>query len=261
MQASADSTSGETPHTPAQRWRVLFALQRWMAFPLAILSGIWLVIAILDLTGNSNPVLSTVALVIWVIFIIEFAISLTIAPDKPRYLRRNFLTLISLVVPALRLFRALAVLRAASILRGANLVRIVGVINRSMGSLRKTMRRRAVAYVLALTAAVLTAGAAGMYSLEPASEVPGGFTSYWDALWWTGMLLTSIGSQFWPQTQEGRVLGFLLALYGLGMAYAELRPRKEAKENLELFLSKAGDARPDLIKAARDTVARMADVI
>ena len=52
------------------------------------------------------------------------------------------------------------------------------------------------------------------------------------------------------------------ALYGLGMAYAELRKRKEAKENLELFISKAGqDTRPDLIKAARDTVARMADVI
>ena len=52
------------------------------------------------------------------------------------------------------------------------------------------------------------------------------------------------------------------ALYGLGMAYAELQKRKEAKENLELFISKAGqDTRPDLIKAARDTVARMADVI
>jgi tetratricopeptide (TPR) repeat protein len=52
------------------------------------------------------------------------------------------------------------------------------------------------------------------------------------------------------------------ALYGLGMAYAELRQRKEAKENLDLFISKAGqDTRPDLIKAARDTVARMADVI
>lgn len=51
------------------------------------------------------------------------------------------------------------------------------------------------------------------------------------------------------------------ALYGLGMAYAELRKRKEAKENLELFLSKGSEARPDLIKAARDTVARMQDVI
>ena len=44
--------------------------------------------------------------------------------------------------------------------------------------------------------------------------------------------------------------------------FAELRKRKEAKENHELFISKAGqDTRPDLIKAARDTVARMADVI
>ncbi|HEY0138744.1 MAG TPA: tetratricopeptide repeat protein [Nannocystis sp.] len=52
------------------------------------------------------------------------------------------------------------------------------------------------------------------------------------------------------------------ALYGLGMAYAELQKRKEAKENLELFISKAGqETRPDLVKAARDTVARMADVI
>ncbi len=52
------------------------------------------------------------------------------------------------------------------------------------------------------------------------------------------------------------------ALYGLGMAYAELRKRKDARENLELFISKAGqDTRPDLIKAARDTVARLADPI
>jgi voltage-gated potassium channel len=56
-----------------------------------------------------------------------------------------------------------------------------------------------------------------MYNLEPAREIQGGFTSYWDAVWWTGMLLTSIGSQYWPQTTEGRVLGFLLALYGLGI--------------------------------------------
>jgi voltage-gated potassium channel len=45
----------------------------------------------------------------------------------------------------------------------------------------------------------------------------GGFVVYWDALWWTGMLLTTIGSQFWPATTEGRVLAFLLSLYGLAV--------------------------------------------
>ncbi len=44
-----------------------------------------------------------------------------------------------------------------------------------------------------------------------------GLNSYGAALWWTAMLLTSLGSEYWPQTAEGRVLCFLLALYGFGV--------------------------------------------
>ena len=54
-----------------------------------------------------------------------------------------------------------------------------------------------------------------MYLFE--SEVPGGFRSYAEATWWTAMLLTSVGSEYWPQTGEGRVLCFLISLYGLAM--------------------------------------------
>ena len=56
-----------------------------------------------------------------------------------------------------------------------------------------------------------------MLAFEPASEVEGGFVSYGEALWWTGMLLTSMGSEFWPRTAEGRVLCFLLSLYGFAV--------------------------------------------
>ena len=31
------------------------------------------------------------------------------------------------------------------------------------------------------------------------------------------MLLTTIGSQFWPLTTEGRILSFLLSMYGLAV--------------------------------------------
>ena len=54
-----------------------------------------------------------------------------------------------------------------------------------------------------------------MYAFE--NEVQGGLNSYGEALWWTAMLLTSIGSEYWPQTAEGRVLCFLLSLYGFGV--------------------------------------------
>jgi voltage-gated potassium channel len=53
-----------------------------------------------------------------------------------------------------------------------------------------------------------------MLAFEPAQEVEGGFSSYPEALWWTSMIIATMGSHFWPQTVEGRILCFLLAVYG-----------------------------------------------
>jgi voltage-gated potassium channel len=54
-----------------------------------------------------------------------------------------------------------------------------------------------------------------MYAFE--REVAGGFDSYGAALWWTAMLLTSMGSEDWPKTAEGRVLCLLLSVYGFAV--------------------------------------------
>ena len=54
-----------------------------------------------------------------------------------------------------------------------------------------------------------------MYAFE--SGLPGSFDTYGTALWWTAMLLISMGTSYWPQTAEGRVLCFLLAVYGFAM--------------------------------------------
>ena len=70
---------------------------------------------------------------------------------------------------------------------------------------------------LVIVVVELIYGLGPLLSFEPAERVEGGFVSYWDALWWTGMLLTTLGSQFWPLTTEGRVLAFLLSLYALGV--------------------------------------------
>jgi len=96
-------------------------------------------------------------------------------------------------------------------------VRIVGTANRGMNALRHSLARRKVGYVGGMTLLVVTLGAAGMLYFEPAKEVGGGFKSYADALWWTVMLLTTIGSQYWPQTGEGRILAVLMSIYGLAV--------------------------------------------
>jgi voltage-gated potassium channel len=78
------------------------------------------------------------------------------------------------------------------------------------------MNRRGVQYVAASTMVVLFAGAAGMYAFE--RHVPGSpLQTFVDALWWTAMLLTTIASDYWPRTAEGRALTLFLSAYALAI--------------------------------------------
>ena len=199
------------------RWKLLRDLDEWLAVPMVLLSLGWLGIVGWELVSGSTELLTTVGTVIWIVFILEFAVRFALAPDKLPFLKSNWLTILALAVPALRLFRALTFLRAARALRGIRLVRIVGTANRSMKALQGSLERRGFRYVAGLTILVLGLGAAGMLNFENAREVEGGFRDYGHALWWTGMLISSIGSDFWPVTTEGRVLALLLAVYGLAM--------------------------------------------
>ena len=62
---------------------------------------------------------------------------------------------------------------------------------------------------------VLFGGAAGMYAFERNAE--GGLQDYGTALWWTSMILTTMGSEYWPRTFEGRLLCIVLALYAFAV--------------------------------------------
>jgi voltage-gated potassium channel len=199
------------------RWRLLRQMEDWLQWPMVLLSMAWLAIVVWELVSGSTELLETLGTVIWIIFIAEFLVRLALAPVKSTFLKHNVLTILALVVPALRIFRAFAIFRAARALRGIRLVRIVGTANRTMNALKVSLERRGAGYVAGLTVLVLLLGAAGMLNFENAAEVPGGFTSYWSALWWTAMLLTSIGSQYWPVTTEGQVLTVLLSIYGLAV--------------------------------------------
>lgn len=195
-----------------ERQSTLEQLQDWLEKPMLVLSFVWLALLVVELAWGLNRALWTLGQAIWVAFIGEFALSLAIAPDKLAYIRRNWLKALSLALPALRVFRLARLLRVARFARGVRLVRLVGSVNRGMNALGATLSRRGFGYVLGLTLIVAFVGAAGMYALE--REAPGGgFDSYATALWWTAMLLTTMGSEYWPRTPDGRVLCFFLALY------------------------------------------------
>lgn len=204
----------------ATRWATLRELEEWLETPLYVLGIIWLALLVIELAGNASPLLTTATTVIWVIFIADFVLRLALAPQRWRYVRTNWLTALSLAVPALRVFRiarAFRVLRVARATRGMRLVRVVGSMNRAMRTLRRWMGRRRLGYVVILTLAVTLLGAAGMYAFE--AELPDGqgLDNFATALWWTAMLMTTMGTDYWPKTPEGRALCLMLALYAFGV--------------------------------------------
>jgi voltage-gated potassium channel len=195
-----------------ERHELLHQLTEWLETPMLILGFGWLLLLGVELIRGLSPALETVGTIIWIIFILDFLLKFILAPKKLDFLKSNVITLISLVVPALRLFRLARVFRAARAVRGLRLVKVVGSLNRGMKALATSFGRRGVGYVLGLTGVVLLVGAAGMYALE--KDVPNGLRTYPEALWWTAMLLTGMGSACWPETSEGRALCFILAVYG-----------------------------------------------
>jgi voltage-gated potassium channel len=200
-----------------KRYRLLVSVSEATEIPLIILGFVWLILLVMDLIWMLTPFMQSIITVIWIIFIIDFLLKIFLSPNKWLFLKKNILTIISLFIPALRLFRILAslrLLRSLGFIRSIRVIRVIGSVNRGIRALGRTLERRAFGYVLTLTLMICFVGAAAMFAFE---RETGAFVNYWDALWWTAMLLTTIASENWPQTPEGKTVTLLLSLYSLGV--------------------------------------------
>ena len=203
-----------------ERQEILQQLEDWLETPMLVLGFVWLALFVIELIWGLTPLLQAIGTVIWIIFILDFILEFTLAPQKLTYLQRNWITVISLPLPALRLFRFVRVLRVlntARAVRGIRLIRVITRTNRGMRAISASLGRRGFGYVVTTTLVITLVGAAGMYAFE--SNIPDGrgLNNYGTALWWTAMLMTTMGSEYWPQTPEGRVLCFFLSLYAFAV--------------------------------------------
>lgn len=182
--------------------------------PMMVLGIVWLLLLVVQLVYGSKPWSNTLTIVIWGIFVVDFVIRFTLAPKKVAFLKKNWLVAISLLLPALsvlRIARVVAMLPSWQVL----IFRLLTGLNRSISVLGSTMRRRGMAYVILLSVIVTFAGAAGIYALEPHSNTA--IPNFGYALWWTAMILTTMGSSYFPQTSGGEALCFVLALFGFSI--------------------------------------------
>lgn len=229
-----------------EQYRVLREFEDWLETPMFVLSLLWVTLLTVELIWGLDSWLQHASTAIWVAFVLEFALKFTIAPQRILFLRRNWLSVFALALPALRVFRVakvLRILRYGRAIRGLTLARVLTAFNRGLRSLRQNLGRYGFIYVLGLTLLVTLLGAAGMYTFERHAE--GGLRSFGDALWFTGMLVTTSGSDYWPRTLEGRILCFLIALYAFaifGYVTATLATLLVGQEHLSRKESSAGTA-------------------
>jgi voltage-gated potassium channel len=237
-----------------ERWRLLHNLIRTLEPVMTALGLLWMILLIIDFTRGLTPTLSLVNRTIWAVFVADFLLELLVSPSKITYLKRHWIVAISLAVPAIRVARLGRILRLGRALRGAKLVRTIASFNRSMSALRAAMRRRGLAYVVALTLLTTAAGAAAMYAFENTVPDPSGIHDYGTAVWWTSMIMTTMGSAYWPQTPEGRILCVLLALYSFTVfGYVTA--------TLATFFIDRDAARPDTEVAGQRSIDRVADEV
>jgi voltage-gated potassium channel len=187
--------------------------------PLMVVLGlVFLVLLLLDFSGvalthRQRAWLDGTFQTIWIIFVGEFAIRLIIAPDKWRFLRHNWLGVLSLLLPFLRPLR---ILQAARALRSLSLVRLLGGLNRGMRVLRRVTRGRQIAYVAALTVLVVLAGAVGVLYFD--RGVPGApIQTFGDALWWSAAMVTTINNEKYAVSPEARVIAILERIFAVSV--------------------------------------------
>jgi len=209
--------------TERARWSVLLWAHRRLEPVFIALSILWLVLVVGDLVlGRLPRPIDVIVWLIWGLFIAEYFAGLVIAPDRRAYLRARWLTALSLILPAFRILRAFTVLRflgAARLLRSLGLLRIFTSLNRGATTLQRVARIRGLGYLVALTLLVIIIGSAGMAYVEPGlvrNTGESALATYERALWWTAYAMTS-GPPAQPTTTEGRLLGWLLSLYGLAV--------------------------------------------
>lgn len=204
----------------ATRWAALREYEDWSEWPMLALSVVWLLLVLLEFTGVATPLFSVIGTGIWVLFLVDFVLRFAVAPDRGAYLRSSTLSAVALLLPALRVFRlarAVRLLRLTRTARSLQLLRLLASFRRGMRTLGATMQRRGLGYVVALTTFVVVLGAAGVHAFESGTPAAPGFDSYWEALWWTAMLLTTLGATYVPVSGEARLLTLLLGVYGLAV--------------------------------------------
>ncbi|MGQ0846282.1 MAG: potassium channel family protein [Sporichthyaceae bacterium] len=155
-----------------------------------------------DLGSGPRAACWVVGIGLWVLFGLDYLVRLVLAERRARFVRANWLDLLTLAMPMFRPLQALRFLVALNMLakRGAGFV-----------------RGRVVASVCAAVGVGGFVAALAMLDAERANP-EANIRSFGDAAWWAAVTVPTVGyGDRYPTTTAGRFIGAALMLTGIAL--------------------------------------------
>ncbi|GAB4587253.1 potassium channel family protein [Nocardia sp. IFM 10818] len=190
------------PHTRRVAW------ERATAIPMAALALLFLAAyAWHVLDAGRHPWIGTwtnvLDVTVWALFAVDYCIRLRLSTNRRRFVRRNWLDLVAVLLPPLRPLR---LLRA-----------VLLVLDAADRRSRFQSRTRMSVFVGAGSLLLLFVCSLALYDAERDAE-GANVTSFGDAVWWAAVSVTTVGyGDRYPVTAEGRLVALLLMTIGIGL--------------------------------------------
>lgn len=202
---------GDFWHDAERRAATRQRFEERMAIPIlvaaALLTAVSLVLLFVELSRDARITLLVVDGVIWLFFAIEYAIRLTLATEKRRFVREEWLDLVLVVLPLFQPMRLLGAL--------VRLARLSAAVERTAQSAQVLVGRHKLYLALGWATGLVLIASIVTPLVEPASSK---IKNFGDGVWWAIVTTTTVGyGDLVPESTVGRIIGLLLMLAGIGI--------------------------------------------
>jgi voltage-gated potassium channel len=202
----------------------LVTWRRWTDVPLLIIAIGSLPLLLLEiishrLTSADKTFLLIVNLTVFLAYAVDYVVEFIITPEKGRYVRSEWSSLLIVIA---QLFAVLPAMSFLGFLRGARALRVVSSVTRIIGISmasrsqgREILKKRATSFAFGLAGFTLITSAVGFTLAEDVGK-DGRVHSFFDALWWSGATITTVGyGDIYPITAAGRIIAIFTMLVGI----------------------------------------------
>ena len=202
----------------------LVTWRKWTDIPLLIIAIGSLPLLLLEiishrLTSADKTFLLIVNLTVFLAYAVDYVVEFLVTPEKGRYVRSEWSSLLIVIA---QLFAVLPAMSFLGFLRGSRALRVVSsftrIIGISMASRsqgREILKKRATSFAFGLAGFTLITSAVGFTLAEDVGK-DGRVHSFFDALWWSGATITTVGyGDIYPITAAGRIIAIFTMLVGI----------------------------------------------